>query len=213
MKLLVVVETLKGMPMAWSMARTLTAPEPMPSNPDSAPAPNINPKPAGTRCTKYGLTIEGWIYAVHAQARGQRIRVIVFGSLDGRPAGSIARVQEHQSEYDADGRGRHARRKEGSEQGPQGRRDFEKHPDTDVREAVFQVGHGRARRRGNHRDQRRPDRVTNVNLEHQGKQGDQNHAAAESRQRTQKSCHERSQSHQECELQIAHPASPSNSLP
>src|SRR5579883_2701123 len=55
LKLVVVVETFEGMPMAWSMARTLTAPEPMPSNPDSAPAPNINPKPAGTRCTKYGL--------------------------------------------------------------------------------------------------------------------------------------------------------------
>jgi len=38
MKLLVVVETLNGMRMAWSMASTLTAPEPMPSNPERAPA-------------------------------------------------------------------------------------------------------------------------------------------------------------------------------
>ena len=34
--------------MAWSMASTLTAPEPMPSSPESAPAPNIRLKPAGT---------------------------------------------------------------------------------------------------------------------------------------------------------------------
>ena len=33
MKLLVVVETLNGMRMAWSMASTFTAPEPMPSKP------------------------------------------------------------------------------------------------------------------------------------------------------------------------------------
>ena len=49
MKLLVVVETLKGIFMAWSMARTFIAPEPMPRSPDKAPAPNMMLKPAGTR--------------------------------------------------------------------------------------------------------------------------------------------------------------------
>ena len=48
MKLLVVVETLKGMRMAWSIARTLSAPEPMPSSPESTPATNIKLNPAGT---------------------------------------------------------------------------------------------------------------------------------------------------------------------
>ena len=43
MKLLVVVETLKGIFIAWSMASTFTAPEPMPSSPDSTPAPNMRP--------------------------------------------------------------------------------------------------------------------------------------------------------------------------
>ena len=36
MKLLVVVETLNGSRIAWSIASTLSAPEPMPSSPDSA---------------------------------------------------------------------------------------------------------------------------------------------------------------------------------
>lgn len=50
-KLLVVVETLKGMRMMRSMARTFTAPEPMPSRPESVPAPNMVAKPAGMRST------------------------------------------------------------------------------------------------------------------------------------------------------------------
>jgi hypothetical protein len=51
MKLLVVVETLKGMRMMRSMARTLTAPEPMPRRPERVPAPNMVAKPAGMRST------------------------------------------------------------------------------------------------------------------------------------------------------------------
>src|SRR5208282_1421417 len=53
MKLLVVVETLKGMRMTRSMAMTLTAPEPIPRRPESVPAPNMRPKPAGTLRTPY----------------------------------------------------------------------------------------------------------------------------------------------------------------
>ncbi len=52
MKLLVVVETLKGMPIARSMAMTFTAPDPIPRSPESAPAPNIRPNPKGTLRTK-----------------------------------------------------------------------------------------------------------------------------------------------------------------
>ena len=51
MKLLVVVDTLNGRRMVWSMASTLRGPEPMPSKPESAPATNIRPKPVGTRST------------------------------------------------------------------------------------------------------------------------------------------------------------------
>ena len=49
MKLLVVVETLKGILIAWSIATTFSAPEPIPSKPESAPAIDMTPKPAGTR--------------------------------------------------------------------------------------------------------------------------------------------------------------------
>ena len=48
MKLLVVVETLNGIRIAWSIASTFTAPDPMPSSPESVPAPNIRPNPVGT---------------------------------------------------------------------------------------------------------------------------------------------------------------------
>jgi len=51
MKLLVVVDTLKGIFIAWSMARTFIAPAPMPSSPDIAPAPNMRTHPVGTCCT------------------------------------------------------------------------------------------------------------------------------------------------------------------
>ena len=50
---LVAVDTLKGIRMIWSIAITFTAPEPMPSKPDSVPAPNISAKPAFTRCARY----------------------------------------------------------------------------------------------------------------------------------------------------------------
>ncbi len=52
MKLLVVVETLNGMDIARSIARTFTAPEPIPRSPESAPAPNMRPNPAGTLRTR-----------------------------------------------------------------------------------------------------------------------------------------------------------------
>ena len=52
MKLLVVVETLKGMRITWSMAITLRAPEPMPSNPERTPATHMSPNPRGTRTTQ-----------------------------------------------------------------------------------------------------------------------------------------------------------------
>ena len=52
MKLLVVVETLKGNPMIWSMAITFIAPDPIPSSPEISPAPNIRLNPAFTRATR-----------------------------------------------------------------------------------------------------------------------------------------------------------------
>ena len=54
MKLLVVVETLKGSFIVRSMASTFTTPEPMPRSADSIPATNISAKPVGTPCTVYG---------------------------------------------------------------------------------------------------------------------------------------------------------------
>src|SRR5207244_850817 len=59
MKLLVAVDTLNGMSIARSMAMTLSAPDPMPSRPEMAPAPNIIANPSLTRCTKYGLAPAG----------------------------------------------------------------------------------------------------------------------------------------------------------
>src|SRR5580658_6416932 len=59
MKLLVVVDTLNGMRMARSMARTFKAPEPMPRSPDTAPAMNLRPKPVFTWLTLYDLTPSG----------------------------------------------------------------------------------------------------------------------------------------------------------
>ena len=57
MKLLVVVETLKGRPITWSIAITFMAPEPMPSSPERMPAPNINANPTLTRCTQYAILL------------------------------------------------------------------------------------------------------------------------------------------------------------
>jgi hypothetical protein len=51
MKLLVVVETLKGILIARSIASAFIAPDPMPSSPDNAPAMNISANPTGTRWT------------------------------------------------------------------------------------------------------------------------------------------------------------------
>ena len=50
MKLLVAVETFMGRRITVSIASTLKAPLPMPSRPDSRPAPNITAAPART-CT------------------------------------------------------------------------------------------------------------------------------------------------------------------
>ena len=52
MKVLVVVETLNGMRMIWSIASTLTAPDPIPSRPESVPATNIRLNPPGTLHTR-----------------------------------------------------------------------------------------------------------------------------------------------------------------
>src|SRR5580698_11195955 len=57
MKLLVVVETLKGNCIASSIANTLTAPEPMPKSPERVPAPNIKPNPSGIRRAVYDVLI------------------------------------------------------------------------------------------------------------------------------------------------------------
>src|SRR5260370_2526672 len=53
MKLLVVVETLNGIFIAQSMATAFSEPDPIPSKPDKAPAPNITLNPAGTPYTLY----------------------------------------------------------------------------------------------------------------------------------------------------------------
>ena len=51
MKLLVVVETLNGKRITWSMAITFIAPEPIPSRPESRPATNMRLNPPFTRST------------------------------------------------------------------------------------------------------------------------------------------------------------------
>src|SRR5580698_5623080 len=55
MKLLVVVDTLNGMRITWSIASTLNAPDPIPNRPESVPAPNIMPNPEGILRTWYAL--------------------------------------------------------------------------------------------------------------------------------------------------------------
>ena len=79
MKLLVVVETLKGSCMAWSMARTFTAPEPMPETPERTPAVNIRLKPAGH---------VGDVIGLHALRRGEGAVEAEQGSDVDRVAGS-----------------------------------------------------------------------------------------------------------------------------
>jgi len=49
MKLLVVVETLKGSDMTWSIASTLMMPAPMPSSAESTPPTSIRANPTGIR--------------------------------------------------------------------------------------------------------------------------------------------------------------------
>src|SRR2546427_11888408 len=53
MKLLVVVETLNGNRMMRSIARTLRAPEPMPSRPESSPAMAMSPQASPTCWGEY----------------------------------------------------------------------------------------------------------------------------------------------------------------
>src|ERR1039457_1058343 len=58
-KLLVVVDTLKGMRMILSIASTFTAPDPMPSRPERIPAPNIVANPARIRSPLYAILPPG----------------------------------------------------------------------------------------------------------------------------------------------------------
>src|ERR1039457_7649763 len=56
MKLLVVVETLYGSPRTLSIERTLSAPEPIPRRPETAPATTISSHASGTRRGKYACS-------------------------------------------------------------------------------------------------------------------------------------------------------------
>ena len=59
MKLLVVVDTLNGSRITWSMASTLSAPDPMPSSPDRPPAIDMMPEPERHVVTWYATAPSG----------------------------------------------------------------------------------------------------------------------------------------------------------
>ena len=59
MKLLVVVDTLNGSRIARSIATTFSAPDPIPSKPESIPASPMIENPATTDCTLYSFMPSG----------------------------------------------------------------------------------------------------------------------------------------------------------
>ena len=78
MKLLVVVDTLNGSRIAWSIAITFTAPDPIPSRPESTPASAHEPE--ADRDVVYRVATQAAIdriRAVEAQARRERVGYVV----------------------------------------------------------------------------------------------------------------------------------------
>ncbi|WP_297901052.1 hypothetical protein [Metallibacterium sp.] len=78
MKLLVAVDTFNGRRITKSIARVLSAPEPMPSKPDISPATPMSAKPAGMRRGAYS-TCMFWSSNTPAGSSGSE-----------RPGGQVA---------------------------------------------------------------------------------------------------------------------------
>lgn len=93
----------------------------------------------------------------------------------GEPGG----VEQHNAEEDGEAAHGDAGGEEGSEERSEGGRDLEKHADANVGVALTDVGGGSAGAGGDDRDQRGANRVTEIDVEDGGEEGDEDNAAAE----------------------------------
>ena len=91
-----------------------------------------------------------------------------------------------------------------AEQRAERRRNLKKHADSDVGETLMHVGRRRARRCGDHRDERRADGVTNVDFENEGEQGHEDYAAAQASERAHQAGDQRTEAHHQAKFQCCH---------
>ena len=70
---------------------------------------------------------------------------------------------------------------------PDGGGNFEHHAEADVGDAFFDVGRARTAGRGDGRHQRRPHRIVEIDAETEGEEGDDDHTAPQTGERTEQS--------------------------
>ena len=173
MKLLVVVETLNGSRIAWSIASTFTAPEPMPSRPERIPAAYIQPKPR--RHSLHVITLPArpcGIGGVKAERDGPATGLAPTSPIGRSMSRQVRGVQQYEPEYDSESISGNPRRKRRAGQSAQRRRDLKKHSDADIGIALLQVCGGGSRGCRNDRHQRGSDRVADVYAKPQDEQRD-----------------------------------------
>ena len=188
MKLLVVVETLKGIFMARSMAMTLTAPEPMPSRPESAPAPNIMPKPVRNiadavsfRACRRRDSCRRAANAWPARRTRPGVRRLAHPLNDWYAAWRRTRPKMMASAWVLKRPARKA-----PKIGAEGGGDLKEHADADVGETLAHIGCRRAGRSGDDGDQRRADGVFDVDAERERERGHTTTPAAKAGERAEK---------------------------
>src|SRR5690242_2794226 len=87
------------------------------------------------------------------------------------------RDDQHGAKNDSDNTCRQSRCEKGAKQGANGRRNLQKHADSNVRESLTHVSGGRAGRGGDHGYQRGADGIVNIHVKDHHQQGHDDHAA------------------------------------
>src|SRR6201987_5441624 len=127
--------------------------------------------------------------------------------VDWSATGKISGINENQTEDRTDGRSGNLCGDEGADQRAYRGRNLEEHPNTNVRESIFQIGNCRAGRSRDHRHQRCAHGIANIDLEYECEQRHEDDAASQPGESAQKTSHERSQSDQNGELEVVQIAS------
>ena len=190
--------------MAWSIARTFSAPEPMPSKPDSVPAPNIMPKPSGTRRARYSCCPSGADSCLPTSASAPNDR------------------ENHCCRFVSDSRGeKYAENKSTmpkmmpmvlvcsrvAKYAPRSAPNvvaISRNMPIRIFEKPSDVSRGRSRRSGDHRDKGSPHRVTNVDAHSQREHRHHHDAPTEACEGAKKTGEQRTQKHDGREYRGVH---------